>query len=337
MKVVNKNIQTVTLHIMAHEDHSRSIAELFLKSLHLNTISKTVCPLVEYHMRPHVLSREGGDKAMRRLLRELAEQGVDWRDLMNMAMADISARKDELAEDRLVGYRDLVNKMDGVVQDMNKKQIDPMGCILNGNEIMQAMGRTDSGPWIKDVKQWLKDFQDTDPNVNKEQAMKAMREQFPEHVRGAGLSASAQSKGNMSKTLLDEKEKQIFALLKERPTEAVSMAVRLWEGAPNDDRAVKLWLKSIVLARTRGGKNLATDAAIRISSRLAKKDFCDPEAAALHLACKLLMNEALSKEDIGALERANHIDPRITRGIMGELIPLANETSVASLKRILES
>jgi hypothetical protein len=169
----------------------------------------------------------------------------------------------------------------------------------------------------------LKDLQDSNPDLTKEDAVKGLREQFQEEVGGEStvntVTASVQLKGNISKTLLDEKERQILNLIKERPLEAVSMAVELWETAPEDDRAIKLWLKSVILAKSRGGKNLATDATLRISSKLLKKDFCDPEATALYLACKILLCKPLLKEDISSFKRANHINSGITKDIMGEL------------------
>lgn len=157
------------------------------------------------------------------------------------------------------------------------------------------------------------------------------------HKLFESISISSQSKGNMSKTLLDEKTNQISDLIETNPLEAVSIAVKLWEDCPDDDRAVKLWLKSIILAKTRGGKDLATNAALRISYNLAEKDFCDPEAYSLYLACKILMLKPLTKQDISSFKRANHINPRITNSIVGEVISIARKDQATLLKQTLES
>lgn len=302
-----------------HEMHSSSIAKTFLESLHLNSISKKVCPIIDFHMRPHGLS-PNNSKSIRKLLRDLSEQGVNWEDLMNMATSDAGAKQNGLNPEQQLEYETLSGKIRQVQTEMSTKNIDPRGCILNGNEIMQAMGRKDSGEWIKKAKEWLRDLQDSNPDITKEDAINKLREQFKEQVGGTStLTASVRLKGNVSKTLLDEKEKQILEIIKDKPIEAVSIAVDLWKKAPEDDRAVKLWLKSVILAKSKGGKNLATNATLTISSRLTKKDFCDPEAAALYLACKILMCKPLSKEDILSFKRANSIDSRITKSILGEI------------------
>lgn len=315
-----------------HETHSSSIAKTFLESLHLHSISKKVCPIIDFHMRPHSLPVKN-DKSVRRLLRDLSEQGVDWKDLMNMAVADAGAKQVGLNPEQQTEYDAISEKINQVQSEMATKNIDPKGCILNGNEIMQVLGRKDSGDWIRKAKEWLRDLQDTNPNLTKEQAIEMLKENFNSQSNGT-LSVSAQSKGNVSKTLLDEKERQIFSIIKERPLEAVSMAVELWEKAPEDDRAIKLWLKTVVYAKTRGGKNLATNATLRISSKLVGKDFCDPEAASLYLACKILLCHPLSEEDIGSFKRANCIDPGITKDILGELF---TTSEVAHSKRTLGS
>ena len=302
-----------------HELHSSEIAKSFLESLHLNPISKKVCPIIDFHMRPHKLS-DATDKSVRKLLRELSEQGVHWEDLMNMASADAGAKTVGLTPETEAEYNGISDRIRQVQTDMSSRNIDPRGCILNGNEIMQAMGRKDSGDWIKKAKNWLKDLQDSNPSLTKEEAITKLREHFNEEVGGtSSLVVSAQSKGNVSKMLLDERARQVLELVKDKPLEAVSMAVDLWKNCPDDDRALKLWLKTVVLAKTRGGKNLVTNATLSFSSKLAKKDFCDPEAASLYLACKMILSKPLSKEDINTFKRANGINSRITKDILGEL------------------
>lgn len=307
-----------------HETHSAEIAQSFLESLRLNPIAKKVVPIIDFHMRPHRLS-DASDKSYRKLLRDLSEQGVEWEDLMNMASADAGAKTIGLTPETEAEYNGISDRIRRVQTEMSTKQIDPRGCILNGNEIMQAMGRDDPGEWIKKAKNWLKDLQDSNPDLTKEDAVKGLREQFKEKVGGdSSLVVSAQSRGNISKTLLDEKEKQILELVKNKPLEAVSLAVDLWRNSPEDDRALKLWLKSVVLAKTIGGKNLATNAALGLSSRLVKKDYCDPESISLYLACKMILCKPLTKDDISSFKRANHLDSRITRGILGELFKEGN-------------
>ena len=65
---------------------------------------------------------------------------------------------------------------------------------------------------------------------------------------------------------------------------------------------------------------MATKATAKIGLKLARNDFCDPEAIALYLSCKALLDEYMSEEDEFMLKRAESINSGIIKSIFRDLL-----------------
>jgi hypothetical protein len=181
---------------LGHEEASSKIVELILKYLKIENYIKQVVGITSNHMRPHSLVRdEGGIRAMRRFIRIISDQSLEWIDVFNIAVADAYA-KDVIKDPETVkDYQELEKKLQealasiGQLQDPSKKKIGP---ILDGNEIMQVFNNNKHGSWIKIVMNWLLELQDQEPNISKEDAGKRILKNFPEYLRDGLVQKSLQ-------------------------------------------------------------------------------------------------------------------------------------------------
>lgn len=168
-----------------HEDHSAVLAELFLKYLKLDRYIAPVKALVQYHMRPHDLVKGGSSKAIRKLLRDLAEEGIQWVDLLKQAEADAMSKSMKIGqEDRtyLLNLNLLREKVARIEQEMATEPMPIERPILNGFQLMEAFNRHDSGRWIAEVLRWLHE-QQLSTEISPEEAVAIVKKQFPQYIK----------------------------------------------------------------------------------------------------------------------------------------------------------
>jgi len=153
-----------------HEDHSAKIAKLFLSHLHLpSEVVDLVCPLIAMHMRPYSLM-DASPKSIRRMLRDMDTAHISLENLFQHVTADVTAK----SENRIDSEAELKQVLD-LRARMQKISEEPIlvprnTCILDGNEIKEALNRPKDGPWIKAAKTWLLDKMDEGP-LTKENAI----------------------------------------------------------------------------------------------------------------------------------------------------------------------
>ena len=293
-----------------HEDHSKILAELFLKHVKLDKHIPQVSPLVEGHMRPHVLvDDQSSSKSVRRLLRDLAEDGVHWVDLLNHAEADATAKGETLdAED--LAYIQNMNlfreKVKAIEQEMATMNVNLQKPILNGNELMQIFNNNRPGPWIGEISQWLKDLMLNDVNLTKERAVEKVKEQFPQYIQPIKTAAIA------SDILIDKVKEQILGCISEEPYKAFALATNLWKDHPDDERTLVLCLQTAIGA-TKLGKNVCSEEVYLEAKKLAEDRFFNPEIISLFLVYKTIMNKPIYSTDLEAAQRASIMNPRIMK------------------------
>ena len=169
---------TTTYH--GHEDHSKEIAEEFMRFVKLEQFSKPVEGLVGAHMRPHALTRyDSNQSAVRRFVRQMSEIGVDWEDVVNLATADAMAKERPVSEEDQAGYAKLL--ADGTVAATNMpvgkaKGIKP---VISGQEIMKAFGLKE-GPLVGQMLKVVKDMMDENPTITADEAIEKLQEVFPQ-------------------------------------------------------------------------------------------------------------------------------------------------------------
>lgn len=163
-----------------HEDVSKEIAEAFMKFVKLEPFSKPVEALVGSHMRPHALIRYDSNKtAIRRFVRQMAELGIDWNDVVNLASADAMAKGKKPAEGTAEAYAQLASAGEEVSKTMPVSQGKGIKPVLNGNDIMEHFGIKE-GAFVGQVLKVVKEIMDENPLITKEEALIKLDEMFPQ-------------------------------------------------------------------------------------------------------------------------------------------------------------
>lgn len=317
-----------------HEEVSAKIIELIFKYLKIENYIKEVSGIAASHMRPHLLVRdEGGIKAMRRFIRNISEQSLNWLDVFNIAVADAYA-KDVIRDPETVKeYQELEQHLQealssiGQLQDPSKNKIAP---ILNGNEIMDTFNNQNPGAWIKTVTNWLLDIQDQEPNISKEEARKKIIENFPEYIKKT-ITAS-----KCSKILIDSTIDKINTSIKDRPTEAVSVAKKLMEEYEEDEDVVLLCLKTAIKAKKINHNSLIGSDLVDIGRKIAKENFLVPEIILNYVIALMLSGQVMKDEDKKFLLRAIKMNPEKTIKMIKDIWNILGNNNKNALIGILK-
>ena len=317
-----------------HEDHSPKILELFLKHIKLHPLVPASAAIARFHMRPYQMLG-AGKKALRRFLRDMAEHGVEWVDIINHSIADVMA-KGELNESARADLAEL-NSLKETIRSL-ETEMETMGkptneCILNGVEIMQGFNRKTPGKWVGDVKTWLLDQQDENPAITKEQAIEMARQHFPQHVIDMGPNVKSASIA--SAVLFKQKAEQIEGLLRtKRNLEAFSISEQLSKEYPDDENAFLLMCKTIVAAYVSDGKSRLTIETHKKIEEMADERFFNPMILCLSALLEPVKTgkKAITASGEQKLKRAFKLDKGITREMITQAISLVGDQSA---KRIL--
>jgi len=241
-----------------HEKESREIVEYILKYLKMDNYIKQVAGLARYHMQPHQLGDdEGNIKAMRRFIRRMGEQSLNWLDVFNIAMADASSKSDVIDPSVVQKYENFENKLQEAFLSLKpiegKNTITP---ILNGNEIMQILN-IKPGSWMSEITEFVKEMRDENPDITKEEATQLLLFKYPpnppesppsepismqssNNVEAKG-TGEANENSNCSQHLYNNKRETLNKLLKEKHYYEVFSIVReLKNDFPNDERIIRL-------------------------------------------------------------------------------------------------
>jgi tRNA nucleotidyltransferase/poly(A) polymerase len=154
-----------------HEEESKFIAEHLLRFLKFeNQIIKQVAGLARYHMQPHSLERgDSATGAMRKFIRRMGEQSLNWVDVINLATADAYSKGADINPETIQSYQELRNQLEQALATMqiDDKKVKP---ILNGHQIMKTLD-VNPGPVISVVQDYLKDLMDQYPETTEEEAI----------------------------------------------------------------------------------------------------------------------------------------------------------------------
>jgi tRNA nucleotidyltransferase (CCA-adding enzyme) len=240
-----------------HEDESAKISELILKYLKIEPYIQQVSGLSQQHMRPHQLQREeGGDRALRRFIRQIGELSLNWLDVFNLAVSDAYS-KDIIKDPNVVSeYQELERKLQEAVNSIssvsNKPEIKP---ILNGNEIMNILG-IKPGPQMKSIMEFVKELKDENPNITKEEAEIKLKNKFQDNKQiKEACGKTEESKSICPKHLLDKKIEEVNNCFKEkRYYEVLTISNELKDKYGNDDDVVNILAKIVFKLLLKGEK-----------------------------------------------------------------------------------
>jgi hypothetical protein len=136
---------------------------------------------------------------------------------------------------------------------------------------------------------------------------------------------------SISKILIDEKQKQIDAIIEESPYEAMAMATRLYEDYESDESlALCVWT---ALKASVQGEHVMTQELCSAAQDVSRKRLFNPESVILGVAAKLMVGQTIEGEDMAALDRASKMDTRITKEILGLAISLADQDQMKLLEK----
>ncbi|ADU65003.1 Polynucleotide adenylyltransferase region [Desulfurispirillum indicum S5] len=141
---------------------------------------ESLCALVRAHMLPSGL-KDAKDPALRRFLRRMAEEGVQWRSVFALSHCDILAKgqADEQLAPVLSQLASLEQRLEGL-EAQAASLGTPIGRpVLNGRQIMEVFGNSTAGPWVGEVLQALLEMQDTEPAMDSAEAARRLRALFP--------------------------------------------------------------------------------------------------------------------------------------------------------------
>lgn len=156
-----------------HEDASKEIAEAFMRSIKLESVSKPVEVLVGSHMRPHELASGKNMKALRRFIRDMAEAGIDWTDVVNLSQADALAKGGKLEEGTEARYTYLLDAGSEAMNGMSVSKGTGLKPVVDGSEIMGAFN-IKAGPEVGQMIKAVKDMMDENPAITKEEVLERL-------------------------------------------------------------------------------------------------------------------------------------------------------------------
>jgi len=159
-----------------HEDVSKEIAEEFMRFVKLEQFSKPVEALVGSHMRPHALNRYDSNKsAVRRFVRQMAELGIDWEDVVNLATADAQAKQRPISEEDRAGYAQLLRDGRDAATNMPVGKGRGVKPVVDGQEIMDAFG-IKAGPEVGRMLKLVREMMDENPAITKDEAISRLKQ-----------------------------------------------------------------------------------------------------------------------------------------------------------------
>jgi poly(A) polymerase len=140
------------VHFFGHERVGAGLAQRALERLNADRALRTsVRTLVELHGRPAAYEPSWTDSAVRRLA---LDTGDAWDDLLDLAAADVTSGREHK---RLAAARRIADLRARFVHLQEQVELARLESPLDGNDLMRIFDRP-PGPWIKEVKSYLRDL-----------------------------------------------------------------------------------------------------------------------------------------------------------------------------------
>lgn len=227
-----------------HEKISKEMSELILRYIKIEGDYLNVIPkLVEFHMRPHIYTeqKEGGMRSLRKFLRNVSEQSLNWLDVFNLAISDALAKDINIDPNIVQEYQNLEKRLQEALISLsptpNKPELKP---ILNGNEIMTILN-IKPGPQMKEIMEFVRELKDENPNITKEEATIKLKNQYlNKEIKQAGKEG-IETSSTCPMHLLQSKIDEINNLFQEKKYyEILTITNQLRNDYGNDDNITRL-------------------------------------------------------------------------------------------------
>jgi len=291
-----------------HEDASSVIAGNILRYLKLDPYVQQVAGLAQYHMQPHALERgESSDSSLRKFIRKMGEQGLNWLDVFNLSVADAYSKNKDINPDVVARYQKLRERLEQALASLNANQQPVSRPVINGNEIMGILG-IKPGPHMKQITEFVKELRDDNPNISKEEAIQKVKERFTSltqpqtpptqlaNIKNIVLKKEAVAA--CPKHLFEQKETDIKnALSAKNPIEATSTINRLMKDYEEDDDVMRLAAMTCYRSMLLDEKTRDNNLLQKVFS-YAEKNFAEPVTNAYVTGILLLIDTPTPEENI---------------------------------------
>lgn len=164
---------------IGHEEESKELSSLILRYMKMEPYIDQVSKLAEHHMRPHSFTegKQSGEKAMRKFVRQMGEQSLNWLDVFNLSVADAYS-KDVIVDPKTVQeYQNLEQGLKDAMSSLRPIEETKIPPVLNGNEIMEVLN-IKPGAWMSDITEFIKELKDENPDISKEDAIQRVQSQY---------------------------------------------------------------------------------------------------------------------------------------------------------------
>jgi len=308
---------------IGHEQESKEISEYILKFLHLNTYIQQVSGIARNHMRPHFQERDdnAGLKAMRKFIRQMGEQSLDWVDIFNLALADATAKSNEIDPSTVKQYQEIESQLQQALTSLNPIKDASIEPILNGNEVMKILN-IKPGIWMSEIMEFVKELKDDNPTITKDEAANILKQKY-QNIDPSEIKQASSNKG-MSSTcpmhLLKSKIEDINTALGEKEFYKVSQTLKeLKEDYGKDENILRLIAISTFKLLLEGEKHKDADV-LSYLFKYAEKNFFDTILCSYVLGILMLIRtptEDTILKEIG--ERMAKMSPGTVKSVLSKL------------------
>lgn len=327
-----------------HEKESKNIAEHILRFLKFeNQVVKQVSSLARYHMQPHALERgDAGTKSMRKFIRRMGEESLNWLDVFNLSVADAYSKGVEIKPETVNQYQDLRSMLEQALATMNMSE-DKVKPVINGNQIMQALN-VKPGPHMSVIQDYLKNLVDEYPSTTAEEAinrLKSIRQQaeimmnndpnplsiedyivriIQSEVKTASGSGKYISACVCPQHLFQKRHSDIQNLIKDgKLREAVSVIKELCKDYPEDSKIARMVAISMFNVLTKDGK-LRDNDLLQFALNKTEDSFFDPVLHSYSIGLLILLKTITEEDAILKIGRdMAKMNPGILRGVLDAL------------------
>jgi len=322
-----------------HEKESKEIVEHILRYLKMEPFINQVSGIARQHMRLHPFTE--GEKAnlktLRKFIRKMGEQSLNWLDILNISIADAQSKDIEINPLITEKYQALEDQLQEALSSLqpiqDKNSIAP---ILNGNEIMQTLN-IKPGKWMSDITEFVKELRDENPNITKEEATERLKAEYghlsenqinpdpnpnpnPENITTAGNNENKTS-STCPMHLFKQRQKEIYKLRKEKKYyEVLTLLNELKKNYGKDENIIRLIAINILPLLIRDEKFRDNNLIQHIFTK-AKSNFFDPVLCSFVVGILILLKTSTHDEivmEIGG--RMTKMAPGLLRMVL-EMLP----------------
>lgn len=302
-----------------HEDESAKIAEAIMQYLKFsNDIAEQVKKMVSYHMRPHNFVEDNAItmKGLRRFLRIMGENSVEWLDVFNHALADAKSKgaSTDIDAEMIRKYQELENKLNEALSSMKlttpTSRVNP---VLNGHQIMDTLG-IKPGPQVGEAMKYLQDLQDEIPDITPEQAQQKLRKEFQQQRQASALATACPMH------LIMQKRKEINNLIQnDNYFEAMSVIKKLKDEYGDDEDVMHLIAEKSFRCAVEDTSILGEDIVMYIFDK-ANDLYFDPYICCFAFGISLIKDTLSQPEAISKIgERMRNMAPKLFVKVLSDL------------------